>query len=57
MKKFFSEDWHLREDALKEIHKHMKLGSKSPLMGEIEQEKIFTSIVGIVSHAVSDKIS
>ena len=23
MKKFFSEDWHLREDAIKEIQKHL----------------------------------
>jgi len=36
MKKFFSEDWHLWEDAIKEISKHLKLGSKSPLMGDME---------------------
>lgn len=57
MKKFFSEDWHLREDAIWEIQKHLKLGSKSPLMGDLEQEKVFTAIVGVCSHGVADKIS
>lgn len=57
MKKFFSEDWHLWEDAIKEIQKHVKLGTKSDLLGSLEQEKVFTAVVGICSHGVGDKIS
>lgn len=57
MKKFLSEDWHLREDAVWEIQKHIKLGSKSDLLGSLEQEKVFTAVFGVASHSIADKIS
>lgn len=41
MKKLFSIDWHLREEALRDIEREIKLGSKSALCGDLSTEEVF----------------
>lgn len=43
MKKLFAADWHLREEALKDIEREIQLGSKSALCGNLTQEEIFSA--------------
>jgi len=57
MKKLFSADWHLREEALRDIEREVKLGSNSALCGSLPNEEIFTAAMLAVSHGISDKIS
>ncbi|CAI2384678.1 unnamed protein product [Moneuplotes crassus] len=57
MKKLFAADWRLREEAVKDVEREVKLGSKSALCGNCSKEDIFTAAMCVVSHAISDKIS
>ena len=43
MKKLFSADWHLREEAIRDVEREVKLGSKSALCGKCSNEEIFSA--------------
>ena len=57
IKKLFSADWHLREEALHDVEREIKLGSKSALCGHLSNEEVFSAAMWVVSHGISDKIS
>lgn len=57
MKKLFAADWHLREEALRDIEREVKLGSKSALCGDMPMEEIFSATMCAVAHGISDKVA
>lgn len=57
MKKILSKDWHCREEGFRDVLNELDKGSQSPILGNVEKERLFAACFGIIAMGAEDKLA